>query len=270
MPDGQMRPVDRLPILLVALGRQRVGKTALLNTAVQYFRTQGNSIRVWNADQQNRSHTLSMFFPDAEEVPAAGVDDGKDWIEDRIGHLITHRYDAVLDVGGGATGFAKLVQEVPVLEAIEGSGIRVVGLFCVGPEKADLDYLQQFAEVDTFMPAASVIVMNGGLVTSGRSAAGAFKTIMAHDTIRRAVGRGAQIAIMPALSCMAQVTDRGLTFAEAMNGDAKGGAEPLSLFDRARVNRWWSRDVPEFFGQMPAEWLPMPSGATVPPDSEAG
>jgi hypothetical protein len=269
MPDGQMRPADRLPILLVALGRQRVGKTAVLNTAVQYFRAQGNPIRVWNADQQNRSHTLSTFFADAEEVPNGGIEDGKAWIEDRIGDLIRHRYDAVLDVGGGATGFAKLVQEVPVLEAIEGSGVRVVGLFCVGPEKADLDYLQQFAEVDMFMPAASVIVMNGGLVTSGRSAAGAFKTILAHDTIRRAVGRGAQIAIMPALFCMAQVTDRGMTFVEALNGEAKGGAEPLSLFDRARVNRWWSRDVPEFFGQMPAEWLPMPAGTMVPPDGEA-
>lgn len=270
MPDGQMMPMERLPILWVALGRQRVGKTALLNTAVQYFRDQGNALRVWNADQQNRSHTLSMFFPDAEEVPSSGVEDGKIWIEDRIEDLIRHRYDAVLDVGGGATGFAKLVQEVPVLDAMEGSAVRVVGLFCVGPEKADLDYLQQFAEVDMFMPAASVIVMNGGLVTSGRSATGAFKAIFAHDTIRRALGRGAKVAVMPALSCMAQVTDRGLTFAEAMNGEAKGGTEPLSLFDRARVNRWWSRDVPQFFGQMPAEWLPMPLGTAAPQDGEAG
>ena len=64
----------------------------------------------------------------------------------------------VLDVGGGATGFSKLVREVPLLEAIEGSAVRVVGLFCIGPERADLDYLEQFAEVDMFMPSASVIV----------------------------------------------------------------------------------------------------------------
>jgi len=38
MPDGQMRPVDRPPTLWIALGRRRVGKTALLNTAVQYYR----------------------------------------------------------------------------------------------------------------------------------------------------------------------------------------------------------------------------------------
>lgn len=257
MPDGQIKSVDRMPILWIAMGRQRVGKTALLNTAVQYFRAGGNPIRVWNADQQNRSHTLSVFFPDAEEVPNAGVEDGKAWIEERIEDLIQLRYDAVLDVGGGATGFSRLVQEVPLLDAIEGSAVRVVGLFCIGPETADLDYLEQFAEVDMFLPSSSVIVMNGGLVLSGRSVSGAFKPIMDHPAIEAAMKNGAQLAMMPALSCMSQVTDRGLSFIEAGSGKAKPGGDPLSLFDRARVNRWWTRDVPEFFASIPREWLPM-------------
>jgi hypothetical protein len=257
MPDGQMKPVDRLPILWIALGRQRVGKTAMLNTAVQYFRANGNPIRVWNADQQNRSHTLSVFFPDAETVPNSGIEDGKAWIEGRLEDLIQHRYDAVLDVGGGATGFSRLVQEVPLLEAIEGSAVRVVGLFCIGPETADLDYLELFAETDMFMPSASVIVLNSGLVLSGRSTKGAFQQIAEHRVITKATDNGACVAVFPALSCMSQVTDRALTFEEAMNGRAKPGGEPLSLFDRARVNRWWSRDVPEFFASMPREWLPI-------------
>jgi hypothetical protein len=263
-----MRPVERLPILLVALGRQRVGKTALLNTVAQYFRAQGNPIRVWNADQQNRSHTLSTFFPDVEEVPNGGLEDGKAWIEDRIGDLIRHRYDAVLDVGGGATGFSRLVQEVPVLDAMEGSGVRVVGLFCIGPEKADLDYLEQFAEVDGFMPPASAIVLNSALVLSGRSVAGAFKPVLDHRAIKGALKRGAKVAIMPDLRCMAQVTDRELTFAEALNGASGEGSEPLSLFDRARVNKWWTREVPAFFGALPQEWLPLPTGAAATRDDE--
>jgi hypothetical protein len=165
MPDGQMRPAERPPILWIALGRQRVGKTVLLNTAVQYFRGLGNPLRVWNADQQNRSQTLSLFFPDAEEVTGSGIEDGMAWTEARILHQIAHGYDAVLDVGGGATGFE-----------------------------------------------------------------------------------------------------------EAMNGYAKDDRGPLSLFDRARVNRWWSRDVPQFFGTLPPEWLPLPRERNVsrPPPSSAG
>ncbi len=91
MPEGHVKPVDRLPILWIALGRQRVGRTAMLNTAVPYFRTNGNPIRVWNADQQIRSHTLSVFFPDAETVPNSGIEDGKAWIEGRLEDLIQHR-----------------------------------------------------------------------------------------------------------------------------------------------------------------------------------
>jgi hypothetical protein len=258
MPDGQMMPADRPPILWIALGRQRVGKTVLLNTAVQYFRGLGNPLRVWNADQQNRSHTLSLFFPDAEEVTGSGIEDGMAWTEARIEHQIAHGYDAVLDVGGGATGFAKLVQEVPLLDALDSSSLLVVGLFCTGPERADLDYLEQFAHADMFMPPASVVAFNSGLVLSGRSTEGAFAPITKAPAVKRALSRGARVAVMPALTCMAQMTDRGLTFEAAMNGVAKDEWGPLSLFDRARVNRWWSRDVPQFFRAFPSEWLPLP------------
>ncbi|MEO8713919.1 MAG: FAD-binding oxidoreductase [Acetobacteraceae bacterium] len=261
--------ITRPPIVWIALGRQRVGKTALLNTAVQFFREAGNLVRVWNADQQNRSHTLSQFYPDAEHVPSGGIEDAKLWIEQRLEDLVEHRYDAVLDVGGGATGFAKLVQEVPLLDALRTQDVRLVGLFCTGPERADLDYLEQYAEVEMFMPPASMIVMNAGLVLSGRSAMGAFTPVVQHPVVKHALHRQARTAVFPQLACMSQVTDRGLTFKEAMDGSAKNDLPPLSLFDRARVHRWWSRDVPTFFDSFPPEWLPRPVAASGAEDVEA-
>jgi hypothetical protein len=264
--DERTRP----PIVWIALGRQRVGKTALLNTAVQFFRRSGNPVRVWNADQQNRSHTLSQFYKDAEHVPAGGIEDAKLWIEQRLEDLLECRYDAVLDVGGGATGFSKLVQEVPLLETLEAQDVRLVGLFCTGPERADLDYLEQYAEAEMFMPAASMIVLNAGLVLSGRSATGAFTPVVQHPVVKRALLREAQTAVFPQLACMSQVTDRGLTFQEAMDGVGNNGLAPLSLFDRARVHRWWSRDIPTFFGSFPPEWLLMPISASVAQGVEAG
>jgi hypothetical protein len=258
MTSLQICAAMRPPILWVALGRQRVGKTALLNTTAQYIRGLGNPIRIWNADQQNRSHTLSVFFPDAEEIVGGGIEDSVAWMEARIEDQIANGYDAVLDVGGGATGFAKLVQEVPLLEVVDSSALMIVGIFCVGPERADLDYLEQFAQDDKFLPPATVVVFNTGLVLSGRSAKTAFAPIAESAALKRVLRHGAQIAVMPSLACMSQVTDRGLTFTEALSGAGKGDAGPLSLFDRARVNRWWSRDVPQFFDSIPADWMPLP------------
>ena len=261
MPDGQNLEYRRPPILWVALGRQRVGKTALLNAAVQYFRALGNPVEVCNADQQNRSHSIATFFPDAQDVPAGGLEDVKLFIEGRIAHQIEHGYDAVLDVGGGATGFAKLVKEVRLLEAVPPASLRIVGLFCTGPERADLDYLEHFAGNDMFMPPACVIVLNGGLVLSDRSTTGAFAPVLQHPAVKGAMARGAAVAVFPALACMSQVTDRGLTFEEARGGMAKPGGDALSLFDRARVNRWWSEAIPSFFGTVPSDWLPLPRAA---------
>jgi len=145
MPDGHFSRDGRRRLLMVALGRQRVGKTALLNTIVQYFRAEGNEIEVWNADQQNRTHSLSTFFSDARVPPEGGLVDAGGWIESKLKHQAEHGYHAVLDAGGGLTGFSALVETVPVIAALAAQGTDVIGLFCVGPEQADLDYLDTFS-----------------------------------------------------------------------------------------------------------------------------
>ena len=256
MPDGQIGPPNDKGVLVVVAGRQRVGKTTVANALLQYFGGQGCRFEVWNADQQNRSHSLSSFFPDALTPPPGGLVDGRIWLERRLREQVKRRSNAVLDPGGGWTSFASLVREIPLVTALDAEGIRVIALFCVGAERADLDYLEHYAEADLFMPASTMIVLNAGLVLSGQSAIGAFAPICEHPAFRSAVGRGAQMAMLPALGCMAQVTDRAITFDQAADGFAKPGQEPLSFLDRHRVHRWWRIEMPEFFQKFPPDWLP--------------
>jgi hypothetical protein len=269
MPDGNFHPAGDRSLLWVALGRQRVGKTALFNTTIQYFRALGSHIEIWNADQQNRTHSLSTFFPDALVPPHGGLADATGWIEWQLKDQVKRRYHAVLDAGGGWTGFSSLVEDVPVIDALAQQGTDVIGLFCVGCEQADLDYLNHFAEGELFVPARTVIVLNAGLILSGRSAGGAFTAIRENPAFKAAVNRGAKVVMMPALACMSEVTDRGISFAEAAEGKVRPGQEPLSLFDPARVREWWTKKVPDFFGQLPPEWLPM-ARQPAPPVSKGG
>ena len=59
---------------------------------------------------------------------------------------------------------ARLVAEVPIVPTLEDEGVRVVVVHVVGPDLADLDYLDRFEQDDLFAPEATLIVMNGGLV----------------------------------------------------------------------------------------------------------
>lgn len=252
------------PVLMIAVGRQRVGKTVLLNAIAQRYRALGADLRVWNADLANRTHSLSRFHSDAVTAPTGGFEDTKAWIEERIADQIANRYDAVLDVGGGETVLNRLAAEVGLVETLDEQGIRPVAIHLLGPELADLDYLNASAEMGLFAPAATILVLNTGLVTSGRSVGSAFAGVQEHPVFQAALGKGAEMAFLPALGCMAQVTDRGLGFAEMASGAQVGGHPRTAFFDQVRVRRWWSKAMPEFFDELRADWMPR-----VPKQAEA-
>lgn len=261
--------MDRRPIVMIVVGRQRVGKTTVLNTTIQFLRMHGGEVVVWNADKLNRTYSLSMFHPDALEPPSADPEDVKAWLEDRFAHLVEHRYDAVLDIGGGDTPLARLVEEVAIVRTLERRGIRVLLVHVVGPEMADLDYLERFLAQNLFTAEATLIVLNDGLVLTGRSANFAFSRVKEHPALIDAAVNGAKVVLMPKLACMSQVTDRGLTFAEAMNGVSKPGTQPLSFFDQERVATWWENELPVFYGRIPRLWLPAMPGFEPPAPKQA-
>lgn len=256
MPKATPARRDRRPVLFVTVGRQRVGKTTLENLVIQALRERGANLQIWNADQLNVTYSLSLFHPDVLQPPSTDFEDVKAWLEERIQDQMDGQYDALLDVGGGETALSRLVQEIPIVQTMESHGIRVVLVHVIGPEQADVDYLQHFMRHELFTPEATLIVLNGGLVLSGRSIGNAFADIFEHPVIAEAESKGAVVAIMPALSCMSKVTDRGLTFLEAAEGTTKGKHTRLSFFDQERVSIWWRKAVPAFLATIPAHWLP--------------
>ncbi len=248
---------DRRPVLIMAVGRQRVGKTVFLNTVVQFVRKHGAKVEIWNADTLNTSHSLSSFYGDVREPGSPRPEDVKAWIEGRFVDMVENRYDAVLDVGGGDTPLSRLVDELPIVETLEEEGIRVVLVHVLGTESADLDYLASFLRGSRLAPDATLLVLNEGLILSGRSPEAAFAEVKKHPAFLNAMKNGAASVNFPKLPCMADVTDRGLTFDEAMKGTAKNGKPPLSVFNKQRVKRWWTEEVVTFFiEEVPLLWLP--------------
>ncbi len=244
------------PVVITSIGRQRVGKTVFLNTLVQLARGHGAEIDVWNADLLNKSHSLSTFHQEALVPDSNLMVDQRNWIEARFEAQVQSRRDAVLDVGGGWTAFHHLIEETPLIDVLEEANLSLVAVYVLGTEAGDIDYLDTLQSIKMFLPKKSLIVLNEGLVGSGRDPASAFEPIGNHPVVQKALNAGAKAAFMPALSCMAAVTDRGLSFADFANGKQVAGFPNTSMFDRARVRRWFERDMPAFFSKIQPGWLP--------------
>ena len=143
---------DRKPVLMIVVGRQRVGKTTFLNALAQYLRGHGASFEIWDADKMNATNNMSLFHREALQPTSVDPEDVKAWLEQRFTDLVERRFDAMLDVGGGDTPLARLVAEVPIVPTLEDEGVRVVVVHVVGPDLADLDYLDRFEQDDLFAP----------------------------------------------------------------------------------------------------------------------
>src|SRR5271165_2567337 len=94
---------DRKPVLMIGVGRQRVGKTTFLNALAQYLRSDGASFEIWDADKMNATNNMSLFHREALQPTSVDPEDVKAWLEQRFTDLVERRFDAMLDVGGGDT-----------------------------------------------------------------------------------------------------------------------------------------------------------------------
>lgn len=251
----------RIPVLVGAYGRGNTGKTALLTALVQFCRERGATVQLWNMDQHQRSVSLEALFADAR---APEDDDERErgrWLEERLAEQAAARFDAVLDVGGGDVQIRNLAREIDLVQTLEEQGVRPVAFHMVGADPGDLDFLRLVVEEKLFLPRASVVVVNPGRLSSGRSARLLLERLAADPAVRHVVKAGGTARLMPRLACMTGVLERGISFRDAMEGRVKEGQAPLSFFDQERVAKWWTEDMPAFFGRIAAEWLPrQPSG----------
>ena len=111
------------------------------------------------------------------------------------------RVDAMVDVGGGETALTRVIAELPLADSLEEQGIRVVVVHMVGPDAADLDYLDSFEDGGLFAAPATLVVQNAGLVMTG-GIDEAFASIYDHRTVGRVRTRGGIVVQMPRLICM--------------------------------------------------------------------
>jgi len=145
------------------------------------------------------------------------------WTEQRLEDLLEYRHDAVLDVGGGATGFFEPVQEVSLLETLEAQNPGRPVLHQARARRRRLPgAIRRSGDVhaaclDDYLECGPGIVgkVGGWRIHAGAAAPGLY--------CKRALLSDARTAVFPQLVYMSEVTDRELTFQEAMDGTPSNG-----------------------------------------------
>ena len=176
-------------MIVFVVGRQRVGKTVFLNVLAQYAREHGADFEIWDADISNASNNLSALHPEAKSPPSRDPDQAKAWLERQINQLMEDPVDAMVDVGGGETALTRVIAELPLADSLEEQGIRVVVVHMVGPDAADLDYLDSFEDGGLFAAPATLVVQNAGLVMTARDRRGFRLDLRPQDGWARAGAR---------------------------------------------------------------------------------
>src|SRR5208283_883595 len=160
------------PVWLL-VGGNGAGKTTFARWAAD--RRQGDPPFLGALDPQQRA--LAGFFNGVAQPPSYEPAQVQDWLASVLDALMEEKQSAVLDMGGGDTTLAGLVEQAPDLAGkMDAAGAPAVAAFFLGPRVDDLVNIAALGDRG-FMPRATVLVLNEARVERGSDPAEAFAAI---------------------------------------------------------------------------------------------
>ena len=251
---------EKQPVLAIALGRGRTGKSTVLDLMTQLARGEGRKVTVVDADVRGR--TLSGFYPPGTEggaltPPSAHPGDMKEWLGDVIEEIGRDRGSVVLDLGGSGRVLQEMGREADMIRFSRKCQLEPLAVFLCGPDAGDLEHVMSIWEAGYFRPERSVLLLNQHLAPSYVTRNDAFAPIAARPELRAMIEQGLRVTTLPTLTLLSKVHELGLGILQAEAGERSDNVNtPLSLFDRARISSW-SRGVRDSLQSIKAaEWLP--------------
>lgn len=244
--------VTATPRLVVPLGRGSRGKTSFIRWAAERAILAGRVPVIADADRTNA--TLAAFFDGVTRPPSPDPDEVKEWLNDLFVSQVKGKHSAFLDLGGGDQILKEYARSLDLVSFCERFGIEPIAVHFLSPDIDDLAYLRDVEHGGLFAPKRTLLVLNEGVIPSGRSTRTAFEPIKTHQIFRDAVARDARIVVMPRLGCMHEVDRRRLMFSAAAAGRVKPDQDEFDVIRQQMVTTWL-REMDAKFAEV-AEWLP--------------
>jgi len=230
---------------VVAEGRGRTGKSAVLRTLKERAMMAGRDVAVADADRTNA--TLASFFADVVRPDYTDEAEMSAWLDELCNSQNDTRMTVILDIGASGHGiFLRFASELRLADLLTKVGIVPVSIHCIGPDPDDLNPLGEIQKVEGWCPPQTILLLNEALIKNNRPVDVAFADVRNSPIYQAALKRGAREVLFPRLACMDEINARKLSFEEAET--------KLGLTNRQRVYLW--RQAVAKAWEPVADWLP--------------
>lgn len=252
------------PWWLIRCGRGRVGGSTFLNFVIEWGRHQGRRVKPLDGDL--RSRTLTSLYPpvrgDCSKDADAAVSprseeliDNKAWFTAELDACVEDGVCRAVDFGGGDRVIQEYGADLRIGDFCEALKLPLVWAFVLGPDEEDLRHVTQILKSGQVTGGHVLLVMNEGVIRPGQKAAGVFDVVSRQPDYLKLLEDGAESFIMPRLTCLDQLREKGLGFYDAASGRADRAGRRASPTTQHMTSAWLKAMETQMASSGAAKWM---------------
>ena len=257
-------PARISPWWLIRCGRGRVGGSTFLNFAIEWGRHRGRRVKPLDGDL--RSRTLTALYPavrgdgtpdaDAAVSPSSEeLIDNKAWFTTELDASVEDGVCRAVDFGGGDRVIQEYGADLRIGDFCASLGLPLIWAFVLGPDEEDLRHVTQILKSGHVTGGRLLLVMNEGVIRPGQKANGVFEAISRQADYLQLLEDGAEVFIMPRLTCLDQLREKGLSFYDAAGGRGDREGRRASPTTQHMTSAWLKVMEAQLEASGAAKWM---------------
>ena len=244
-------------------GRGRVGGSTFLDFVIQYWRRRGRRVKPLDGDLRSRTFTALYPGKDASGLPmrdgatspvSEDLAANKAWLGGELDDSVEDGVCRVVDFGGGDRVIQEYGDDIRIGDFCHAYSLGLIWPFILGPDPEDLQHVVQVI-ASGHVTGRILLVLNEGVIRHGQTTTGVFAATMQRPEYKALLRDGAEPFLMPRLTCMDQLRERGLGFYEAAAGGLDREGRRASPTMRHMVGVWIKEMEAQIEVSGAAQWM---------------
>jgi NAD(P)-dependent dehydrogenase (short-subunit alcohol dehydrogenase family) len=230
--------------LFLLLGRGARGKSFFARLLLEHMRSLGHDVVAVDGDRQNA--TTARFFVDARRPESAEESSYRLWFKTSMGIPILERKSVLFDLGAsGDHTIKEICYKADVTKYCVERSVTPVAIHSVGADLDDLSTIDAFeraiGEVGSrpvFAPPITILALNAGVTRTPGNVQEAFRPILEHDILKKALARGAKPLMIPYLEQASAINAATASFKVAIGNEGPKGKPLFDPFTQSEIESW--------------------------------